>query len=103
MYENIEKIKVIVFVNKYEIHKYGKLFIFLLGDKVQSVKGTRDEVKIDTSDCSIHIMNLGESKRGYRAHYVINMVQDAELNNLVAMPIERFDQLRFSRKFNFLT
>jgi hypothetical protein len=89
-----EQVRIIVFVdNRSDADKYLKLFAFMLRDKLTMVKNSQAEKYVETDETRILIMPASQSARGHRAHYVMNLTQDLEFDNLVARPIERFGYL----------
>lgn len=88
-YIRFERIKILVFVrDMQDARMYCNLFDFLLGDRVISrTVGSRGrDNTIHGSDFTIEFRLLSEGVRGYRSHFVINMVQDIELDQCVAQP-----------------
>ncbi|OME54110.1 hypothetical protein BSK59_16145 [Paenibacillus odorifer] len=84
-----DQIQVVVFVERdeKEVAKYFRLFRFMLGDQVTKSILSKDYAILETEKIRIRFYMGGLNMRGARAHYVINMMQNEEFNNICALPI----------------
>ncbi|MFA2720551.1 hypothetical protein [Bacillus paranthracis] len=100
-----KKIHVIVFTETRDMERYFKLFIYLLGDKVEHSRMSMHRQEIVASDMIVKFLRPNDNSRGHRAHYVFNLTQNKEFDMLVAKPIERpwlMDDFRGDPKFSKL-
>lgn len=87
MYE-VDKVSVVVFVKKEDdIGKYFRLFRLMMGEQVTKTMLSKDHARIETDKFLVRFHVGGLHMRGTRAHYVINMMQDAEWDSICALPI----------------
>lgn len=80
-----EIIHVLVLVDNGDIDKYFRLFQFLLGDRVLGGRLSQRHGELDGEEFTIHIHHSGHHMRGFKTHYVINLVQDLDLHHTVAL------------------
>lgn len=74
--------------DKDELHQYAKLFKVLLGYKVETIQMRGDLAKIITDNAIItfitqHNINM---LRGWKNHYVINLVNDEQFYRECVLP-----------------
>lgn len=82
----VEKVKVMVLCkDRNQMEHYSKLFKFLMMGRVEKLISRRDSISIEGKDFRIEFIILTGASRGCKAHYVINLVQDKELHECVAM------------------
>lgn len=101
---NIKRVKIIVFTkSQNESERYLKLFAFMLKDSIEEIKSLVGFKRIITDKFDIKFMPATMSARGNRAHYVINLTQDEEFDEILAKPTEViFDLLKNDPKWSEL-
>lgn len=83
-----DKIKIIVFTeNEDEKQKYFLLFKLMLNEQLQKVIRTSDRGELFTDKLELKFFTKKMNARGHKAHFVLNLTQDQEFDNLVAKPI----------------
>jgi hypothetical protein len=89
-YPKYDRIKVIVFVNNQsERESYFGLFKLMLANDVIKIKSSKHDAWIETDKLFVQFLFKSEGARGYRAHYVLNLTQDKEFDDLIAKPMTR--------------
>lgn len=102
----VDKVSVIVFVkNKDDVGKYYRLFLLMVGDQVTHSLLGGDHGGIETEKFVIRFYVGGLHMKGVRAHYVINMMQNAEWDSFCVLPITNIfhhikDDPKWSELFN---
>lgn len=87
-YPKYERLNVIVFAeNPKEKQKYFNLFKFMFKDKIEKLINSRDRKEFITDKFEFKFLSKLMNARGHKAHYVLNLTQDKEFNDCVAMPI----------------
>lgn len=69
-----------------DTRKYFNLFKFLLEDKTIMIRYNNNHKSIDTKNVSIRFIPKLNNVRGYKFHFVLNLTQDEEYHNCVALP-----------------
>ena len=83
-----EKVKMIVFTeNQKEKRKYFNLFTLMMKDKITKQVCGKDIMQFETDKFSFKFFIKTMNSRGCKAHYVLNLTQDAEFENYVALPV----------------
>ncbi|MGH0831202.1 hypothetical protein ACQVTX_23290 [Bacillus pretiosus] len=84
-----DKVKVMVLAeNVFQIDSYFKLFKLMMGENVTKAYKAMNNARIESDKFEIEFRILGRhSSRGFRAHYIINLVQDKELHYTCALPM----------------
>lgn len=85
MYREIEKVRVtITTANEKENQKYFNLFKLLLETQIIEFKDSSTRKSIETEKFTLNFLVLNQSQRGHKAHFVLNLTQDKELEYMVA-------------------
>lgn len=87
-YPKYERVMVAVFTeNNDEKRKYFNLFKFMLKDKIEKMINTKDRKEFVIDKLHFKFLPKSLNSKGHKAHYILNLTQDVEFNNEVAMPI----------------
>jgi hypothetical protein len=85
-----DKISIVVVTeNLEEMFKYYRLFKFLISDKPYESLETNHQCTLENEKVNIRFILKHDNQRGIRAHYVLNLTQDKEYNDLCAIPMAR--------------
>ena len=90
---NYKKISILVFVENTDIKKYFNLFKFLLKEKITKELFTNNSCRLEGENFVIRFETKNIHLRNLRTHYVINMIQDIDFHNNVALPCSRIFSL----------
>lgn len=86
-YPEYDKISIIVYTeNSKEKQKYFNLFYFMFKDKIEKTIDIPDRKEFFTDKLHFRFFTKLLNARGYKAHYVLNLTQDEEFHNCVAIP-----------------
>lgn len=82
-----DKISIVVFAEKQHLDSMMRLFRFLIGGKINHSRHYEDCHFLYGEKFTIRIAYPREEYKGWRAHYVLNTVQDKCFNEEIARPM----------------
>jgi hypothetical protein len=83
-----DQVSIIVFTeNSRESQKYFNLFRLILNGQIIREINHKDRKELDTDNLKFKFLPKSMQSRGHKAHYVLNLTQDTDFANNVAMPI----------------
>lgn len=81
MHQYNEKLKIIVITEDLkQCQKYFNLFKVLFNNTIEDMIDTKNAKRIRTNKSEIKFIVKGESARGMKAHYVLNLTQDIDFH-----------------------
>jgi len=98
------KVSVIVYTeNPKERQKYFNLFKFIFQGQITKEIQSSDRKEFETYRFRFRFYPKLQSARGYKAHYVLNLTQDIEFHQCVALPnTSMFDSLKRDKQWQEL-